>query len=420
MHLAEEWEYPYLTLLSGSCFLLSYLKIDNRSLQMLALASGLIPFALDFPDLANHGNLMLMIGSGLLLLMFNGEKPTDELCAYYLRPVLPFIYAFAGFHKLNADFFKTEVSCANDFMLRFSAAENADLIRQHWLAIVLPFAAAGWELSGLILLHIRKAQIWFLSGSALLHGFLALHHFADFGSLMLALFYLWIPAGLTSSMTGRKTKPAFTICFVIACFLPLDQLRFLSADRTFFLVGIFMLAGFVIYYRSTIDFKNIDALSSGAPIWNSPKQLLLPIILGAFSVSPYLGLRTSGNLTMFSNLKTEGPTSNHLLLTSNPFKIFALQEDLIKFVQIDPEHGTERRVWLKDYALPATELFKKAKLWREKKIKVPAVYWYNGELLETSDLAKDERWQQDPNLRFNAQWLDFRVVQPIGPNKCRW
>ena len=420
MHLSEEWEYPYLTLLSVACFLLSFFKHQNRPLQLLALVTGLIPFVLDFPDLANHGNLMLIIGSALLILMLTGKKPTDELSAFYLRPILPVIYLFAGFHKLNADFFNPEVSCANDFLLRFATPAAADTLKHYGLALMLPVTAVFWELSGSFFLHMRRTQFWFLAVSALLHGFLAFYHFADFGSLMLALFYLWIPSNLLRPFTGAKTKGAFILCFLVACLLPAEPLQFLNTGATFFLVGLFLIAGFAVFYWHSCDMKDLHALSTGVRIWESPRQLFLPLLITAFTLSPYFGLRTSGNLTMFSNLKTEGTSSNHLLLTSNQLKIFALQEDQIKFVQIDPVFGKERRLWLKDYALPAVELYKKAKDWRTAGEKVSAVYWYQGELLATKDLALDERWQRDPNLGLHALWLDFRMIQPEGANRCRW
>ncbi len=420
MHLSEEWEYPYLTLLSVTCFLISFIKNKSQTLKLLALATGLIPFALDFPDLANHGNLMLMIGSALLLFMLFGKKPTDELCAFYLRPLLPLIYFFAGFHKLNLDFFNPEVSCANDFLLRFASPAVSDALNQHGLSLFIPLFVIIWELSALVLLHVRRTQIWFLLVSTLLHGFFALHHFADFGSLMLALFYLWLPSSQLKPFNSAKAKTFFVVCFLIACLLPAEPLKFVTTETTFIFVGIFLLLAFTVFYWNSAELGNIPAVSVGVKIWESPKQLVLPLLLTAFTLTPYLGLRTSGNLTMFSNLKTEGTTSNHFLLRSNPIKIFQLQEDQIKFVQIDPLLGKERRLWLKDYALTATELYKKAKTWRNEGKKVSAVYWYRGELYATDDLAEDKKWQTDPYLKINALWLDFRMIQPDGLNRCRW
>ena len=79
------------------------------------------------------------------------------------------------------------------------------------------------------------------------------------------------------------------------------------------------------------------ATTRGVKIW-FPKSIWSVSAISLFVVfvmSPYLGLRTAGCLTMFSNLRTEGQTSNHLLLRNNPFKFFNYQEDHIYIVDID-------------------------------------------------------------------------------------
>jgi hypothetical protein len=419
MHLSEEWEHPHFVVLSLFVFLLSFFKSHIHKLKTYALAAALIPFALDFPDLANHGNLMLILGTSALLLNLFGLQLHDEFFRFYLRPVLPVIYIFAGFHKLNTDFFNRDVSCANDFFLRYVPLDAATF-RSHWLALILPFGAVTWELSAALFLHLRRTQIWYLIFSAMLHGFLAFHHFADFGSLMLAMFYLWIPPALCHRLEIPRVKAYFIALFLTACFLPLIPLRFLSTETTFGLVGASLIGAFAVFMWGCIDFKNYKQFLFGVRIWMSPRQTLLPLFIAAFSITPYLGLRTSGNLTMFSNLKTEGERSNHFLLGNNPFKVFELQEDQIKFVQVNPEYGQDRNIWLKDYALPATELYKKTRAWKKQHAQVAAVYWYRGQLFETNDLAADHRWQTDSNLKINALWQDFRVIQTEGANRCRW
>lgn len=58
---------------------------------------------------------------------------------------------------------------------------------------------------------------------------------------------------------------------------------------------------------------------------------LAPIaLLLAFATSNYLGLRTAGTFTMFSNLRTEGAASNHWILAGNPLKAFGYQDDLVE------------------------------------------------------------------------------------------
>ncbi len=363
---------------------------------------------------------MFFMGSFVLVMMVFGKDLTDERAAFYFRPILPFIYFCAGFHKLNADFFDPTVSCANEFLHRVLNPELIRTLSQSAIAVIVPAAAVVWELSAMIFLHMRRTQIGFIVVSAVLHGVLSLYHFADFGSLMLALFFLWIPPATRKPFASTSAKTAFASMALAAFVLPTKVFSFLGTDVAFLLVGVCLLVAFAIVGVQSISFKPIESTCAGVRVWCSPKQLILPLLLIAFSASPYFGLRTSGNLTMFSNLKTEGQVSNHWLLPSNPLKMFSLQEDQVKFVQIDPKHGTERRVWLKDFALPATELYKKAQSWNDQGISVAATYWYRGELLQTDDLAADQRWQTDKYLQVHAKWLDFRMIQSEGPNQCRW
>ena len=43
---------------------------------------------------------------------------------------------------------------------------------------------------------------------------------------------------------------------------------------------------------------------------------------------------------MFSNLKTEGGSSNHILLKNNPIEIFPFQKDLVYITEIIPPDNT--------------------------------------------------------------------------------
>ena len=43
---------------------------------------------------------------------------------------------------------------------------------------------------------------------------------------------------------------------------------------------------------------------------------------------------------MFSNLRTEGGTSNHLILKNNPLEVFPFQRDLVYIEKITPPYYT--------------------------------------------------------------------------------
>lgn len=74
-------------------------------------------------------------------------------------------------------------------------------------------------------------------------------------------------------------------------------------------------------------------VSAGArllrPLRPTHGVLLVAIVLNA--ASPYLGLKTTSSLTMFSNLRTEGGTTNHLVLPR--LSLANYQDDLVRIVE---------------------------------------------------------------------------------------
>eukprot|EP00466_Bigelowiella_natans_P018781 jgi/Bigna1/81169/fgenesh1_pg.78_\ len=59
-----------------------------------------------------------------------------------------------------------------------------------------------------------------------------------------------------------------------------------------------------------------------------------------FGLSPYIGLRTAGCFSMFSNLRTEGPyhPSNHLLIPSALTSLFSIQGDMVTIISSSRWH----------------------------------------------------------------------------------
>src|SRR5262249_50251754 len=113
--------------------------------------------------------------------------------------------------------------------------------------------------------------------------------------------------------------------------------------------------------------------------------------------TPYLGLRTTGNFTMFSNLATENWRSNHLLVPSG--QLFGYQQDIVWIRSIDRRvrHWYKRKDMhesLEGMGLPAVEFRKLVGKWssQEDMQKLHAELTYEGQDLVSSDLAKDLRW----------------------------
>ena len=167
---------------------------------------------------------------------------------------------------------------------------------------------------------------------------------------------------------------------------------------------------------------------TGVSIFNSkmPKfMLLFPLFLLTFGFSSYLGLGTAGNFSMFSNLKTEGMTSNHLLLSQNPFKIFKYQEDTVKiYVAFSEKNNQKFYLTLNNRpfagnSLPLVEFKKSIYNWTKNNEKVSMMFKYQGKAYPTRDIINDPIWKT-PKQNWEMKLLNFRLISPVEPNECSW
>ena len=156
----------------------------------------------------------------------------------------------------------------------------------------------------------------------------------------------------------------------------------------------------------------------------TPKFLyLLPLLLLFFGMTSYLGLRTAGNFSMYSNLRTEGFISNHLILRNNPLKIWGYQEDIVRVLELDHRaadtgsHYAPNR--LEGLELPVVEFRKLISTWERENMVIPIVFEYQGKVYASDNIVADPTWR--PSGRdWEMILLDFRVIEPEGPNQCRW
>jgi hypothetical protein len=163
---------------------------------------------------------------------------------------------------------------------------------------------------------------------------------------------------------------------------------------------------------------------SGVPVWrpwSSPRwAVAVPVFVVFFGLNPYLGLRTAGTFTMFSNLQTEGETSNHLLLGDQPLKIWDLQEDVVHVREVDPRHADKDEDDLNGNSIPTIEFQKLIVEWGDQGLDdLDATYEYEGRVYETTDLVDDNAWDVD-GYTLAHYLVDFRLVQEEGPLVCRW
>ncbi len=324
------------------------------------------------------------------------------------------------------------------------AADLLVLIERQAAPMVVGIAGVivFWQLIEGPLLLIRRLQAIFLCFALLFHTYLGMIGFVDFQSLAMALLVTFVPKPVLAVWSQERH-------------LRLGSLRF---DRVHVYVGLNLLAGILtgihILVTPLFEPSNIKAMqgilfNGGVLIliwpllsallrgtrewrWNgvsvfdrrTPKFLyLLPVMLLLFGMTSHLGLRTAGNFSMFSNLRTEGAISNHIILRNNPLKIWSYQEDTVRVHELDEKaartdsHYAPRK--LEGQELPVVEFRKLVSTWAKAGMVIPIVFEYQEVVYASENIAADPTWHQ-ARWDWEMIFLDFRVIQPEGPNECRW
>ena len=317
-----------------------------------------------FPGTSNHANLQLFIHASLLVAATPHSLHTQR-AAYdsILRAssstcegALAIAYIWAGWHKMNYDFFSTRHGCALNFINRWSRRllklppiGTVDADGPLWPLIM----AAGL---GAILLECGAGVLQLQSGAGarslgvacalMLHVPLSLISFFDFSSVALAVFYLSSRPVVLQPFTVRdwscpvdRRAAIHVLGLSTASCLVRPLLSVLAPNRRQEAKEVELCLGVAFLLGAT--YLALPSLSGGGVIrgFRWPRRvwqwsMLLSVVL--FGASPYLGLSTAGCFTMFSNIATQGESSNHLLLGQNPFKMFRFQDDIVTVVSISP------------------------------------------------------------------------------------
>ena len=417
---------------------------------------------------------------------FPTDDDAFEMLRPILQGSLILIYALAGFAKLNTDFFDPRVSCAGAILaplfetwavtgtpkalvvfaaalpvadrLLISSGRGRHLTLRVRLAVLVlaltgavaafglaphlpPVVWAGatiamaatvilWELGGGLLLAVPRLQAPIVAVSVVMHATLALIKYVDFSTLALALLFAFLPRPWFEVMSrparlpwiGRPVQRVhlyLLLCLLSGLFAGLRQR--LTAGLVFnlaLLVLLWPVLSAAVAARPKPVWDGVPLSLARTPRW----LLLFPALLLLHGLTSYLGLRTAGNFTMYSNLRTEGERSDHLLLGSNPLKRWGYQEDVVRFLEIDDARAEIGYAYkpLQGFALPVVEFRKLIYRWTRAKMTVPVTFEYRGQVHSSEDIVHDPVWrtaERDWEMRL----MDFRVIQQEeGPNACRW
>lgn len=435
----------------------------SSSLRFLALLCAQLWVAVELlPMMSNH--LILTAFGSLLMLpalvrrVVAARSWQIDRSALYQeiappgRLIFLALFVFAGFHKINADWFRPEVSCGAEVYLR--TAERIPLLPSaFWAQIAVIYGVVAVELvvpPMLLTPSLRHVGIFLAGGFLFLNGIAGYFNFA---AVSMALLFLFLPEGsidrfsawclqwgmchrwvaARSSRIGEFVVRVLTVSlFVCAAILALDAewldrspqlVRELATARRpplsyafealWWVYGVAALAIFIILVRS------------GTRAMTGPRQLLrlrhrslaiVPLLVVLNGAAPYLGLKTEYSFSMFSNLRTEGDESNHLLVR-RPLDLFGYQNDLA--VIEDSSDEELKKMAQHGYLLPYVELQSYVREQGRKDRGDFSLAYRRGGRSRRVDIAdRDPELNQTSGSILEAL-VHFRPVDGSGPTACR-
>jgi hypothetical protein len=355
---------------------------------MLLLAALLVEIVVDLPDLVNHLVIIGVLGLTVIpwwlwLRVRAPQHAQDPAQMYarlgpYLRVAFIATFAFAALAKLNSGFLDQAGTCAVWILESIPLVDvpSALVTPSIYGTIVLEFS-----IPALLLFHrTRPAAIVLGFGFHLVSAF-AGH--ASFSGFAWAFYLLFLPPSVVASVVaagvGRArgavparlagiwrwarthTTPTLALvavvwfgAAVVVAALPTGlQWRAHWMSAAVLCTAWLGWSGWLLW---SLRRDWIRAPGPTARLTVTNAVMLLGVgLLVLTALMPYLGLKTRAALTMFSNVRTEPGSWNHLVFPE-AMRVFDWQDGVVSFVGTDePALEAEIRSFARDNRMPLLE-----------------------------------------------------------------
>lgn len=366
----NEWiQYPIdvLTTAGAIGVLLSRARLQSFILLLMAQVAAFfvrLPNVTNHPTLAAIAALTMLVGfAGVAASGKNGWPAIDgwiRLVVPALRWQVLMLYFWVVFHKLNRDFFDPEWSAAVEHLENLSAT----LVKLGLPAIPMTSLTEHGAIWGTLIIEaaipvfllFAKTRILGIGVGLVFHFILGVEDFYDFTSLMYAGLFLFVPivAVTTLDETLNRMRRWFQFMWriappgiwfagamvAVASNLVAVGSRVEHSFRVFkivwFLWSIGLFAVFApLVWRQILSGARWDFGSTLRP--SSRWFWIFPALVFINGACPYLGLKTRSVFAMFSNLRTEDGTTNHLIVPAWT-QVFDFQRDMVRIVESSNPH----------------------------------------------------------------------------------
>jgi len=368
LHHTESWSpktrgSQLLEWVSVACVVLPLATRFHLAAVFLAVSVNLGMLFSKWPGLANHSNVLV-----LLLLVHLGNafwearwgrsgsrgrwlESSNPLCI----GALGLVYFFAGVHKLNTGFLDPATSCTRTFLERPIRRYGLPMTWGDYvmdsLVVMVSCVVIVVELCSGVLLF-RRRWSWAAVPLALsLHFYLSPIGFYDFSGIATSILFLVLAEDLRAGGQLREFRlfsrgfrvdrravhyALANVAAALVAYLCCHCTTKLCKNRVEAARGHTLNIATLWLFRPRWEafLRGGGAAWRGVRAWPAKwSHALVHLLIVFFAMNPYLGLRTAGCFTMYSNLRTELNASNHLFIP-NAIRLFSFQEDVVSIINV--------------------------------------------------------------------------------------
>jgi hypothetical protein len=317
------------------------LKPGSGRLFAAMLVAQVVEHTIEMPFSPDHWALVALVNLAILVSMLVQRSTGLEATAASFpaaRVLLLIAYGAAALSKWNTSFLDPVTSCANAIAGIITYGLVEPLTQSH----VVNWGAAATETMVFLMLLVPRFRVWGVLLGLAFHFSLSagpVMVVGDYTSTIYALFFLFLGPGVVVEVLDRTSRWAVRSAVVrdarrrpaVTAVLALLVLGFgghVLGSAPVAAVYVLEQFYFVPLLLATILAVREHGWGGEARL-GRVHLLHVPVLLLAvvWVMNPYLGLRTTGTNTMFSNLRTESPAPNHLFMPS--WRLTSWQDDMV-------------------------------------------------------------------------------------------
>lgn len=341
-------------------------------------------------------------------------------------------YLFAAFAKLNTAFFDRAVSCAVFYFHESTSSVGLAGLQAGgaaWVEWAVIVGTAAAELAIPVMLTIPRTRRLGVFVGLCFHALLAVdhaHQFFDFSSALFALFVLFLPpTGGTwlierigsirarlalrgERLPGRVHLGLLAVPVIAGLLVSLDALtRSMALEVGWWPWQVYALAVIAAVVRFSLHDRS---RASVRLLPHHPLFLVVPLLVVANGLTPYLELKTGYAWNMYSNLRTVGGETNHLLLPGT-LPLTDEQEEPVRI--IDTNAGGLAYYAARDYGLTWRQL--RAYLADRPDV---SITYERGDERVALERAADRPELVEPVPGWLEKLQLFRAIDLTSPERC--